>query len=137
MIEQLLLIAGAAILALLGTIHLVYTFFTNKFDTHDPAVGEAMKTTSPILTKETTVWKAWVGFNASHSLGAMLIGAFYIPLAISHMEIIRASWWFSLLPMIIGLSYLILAQKYWFSAPFRGILFATISFIAAALFINF
>ena len=41
-----------------------------------------MKQTSPVLTKDTTVWDAWVGFNASHSIGAMLVAAFYIPLAV-------------------------------------------------------
>lgn len=72
---QILLIMGASIFGILGVIHLMYTFFTNKFEAHDSSVTEAMKKTSPALTKETTVWDAWIGFNASHSLGAMLVGA--------------------------------------------------------------
>ena len=51
--EQILLIIGASIFGLLGTIHLLYTFFTNKFEAYDSSVNEAMKATSPILTKET------------------------------------------------------------------------------------
>ena len=88
MIEQVLLIIGASIFGLLGTLHLLFTFFTNKFDAHDPNVTEAMKNTTPVLTKDTTLWDAWIGFNASHSLGAMLVAAFYIPLAAFHMNLI-------------------------------------------------
>jgi hypothetical protein len=36
-----------------------------------------MKQTSPVLTGETSMWDAWVGFNTSYSLGAMLFAADY------------------------------------------------------------
>jgi len=136
LIEQILLIVGAVIFGTLGAIHMVYTFFTNKFDAFDNKVTKAMKNTSPVLTKETAMWDAWVGFNASHSLGAMLLTAFYVPLAISNMEVIRETQWFSILPVIIGFSYLVLAKKYWFKIPFIGILVSTICFIGAALLVN-
>ena len=133
---QILLIIGASIFGILGTIHLLYTYFTNKFEAHDTAVTEAMKGTSPILTKETSVWSAWVGFNASHSLGVMSFAAVYIPLAASYFQIIQQSLWFSFLPVIIGLSYLALAKKYWFKTPFVGILISTICFVGAAVLIH-
>ena len=136
MIEQVLLIVGATIFGILGSIHLLYTFFTNKFDAFDPTATKAMRATSPILTKETTMWDAWIGFNASHSLGAMLVAAFYVPLALINMEIIRESVWFSILPVAIGLSYLALAKRYWFKIPFIGILISTICFVGAAISIN-
>jgi len=132
MIEQILIVVGATIFGVLGAIHLLYTFFTNKFEAYDPRVTEAMKGTSPVLTRETTVWRAWIGFNASHSLGAMLITAFYLPLAIWHFDLIADSRWFSLLPVVVGLSYLALARKYWFRIPFVGILLATLCFVGAA-----
>ena len=136
MIEQILLIVGATIFGTLGTMHLAYTFFSNKFDAFDENVTKAMKNSSPILTKETTMWDAWVGFNASHSLGAMLVTAFYIPLATTNIEVIRDSEWFSILPVVIGLSYLALAKKYWFKIPFIGILMSTACFIGADVIIN-
>jgi hypothetical protein len=40
MIEQILLIIGAAIFGVLGTLHLYYTFFTNIFMT---ATGKLQK----------------------------------------------------------------------------------------------
>jgi len=134
--EQILLIVGASIFGVLGAVHLLYTFFTNKFDAHDASVTEAMKGTSPTLTKETSMWRAWIGFNASHSLGAMLVAAIYIPLTVSYFPVIQASIWFSVLPVFIGLSYLTLAKKYWFKIPFTGVLIATLCFSGAAVLIN-
>ena len=133
---QILLIIGASIFGILGTVHLLYTFFTNKFEAYDSTVTEAMKGTSPILTKETSVWNAWVGFNASHSLGAILVAAVYIPLTTSYFYIIQQSAWFSSLPVLIGLSYLILAKKYWFKIPFFGVLISTICFAGATVLVN-
>jgi len=133
---QILLITGAAIFGLLGTVHLMYIFFTNKFDPHDLSVKDAMMGTSPVLTKETTVWKAWIGFNASHSLGAMLVAGFYIPLTLSNFAVIEQSPWFTWLPVLIGLSYLFLAKKYWFKIPFFGVLISTICFASAAILVN-
>lgn len=134
--EQILLVVGASIFGVLGAMHLLYTFFTNKFEAYDPLVTEAMKSTSLVLTKETTVWKAWIGFNASHSLGAMLFAGIYIPLTVSYFTVIQQSLWFSTLPVIIGLCYLFLAKKYWFKTPFIGVLISTVCFIAAAVLIN-
>jgi len=136
MIEQILLIVGASIFGILGAIHLAYTFYSNKFNAFDPAVTKAMKRTSPVLTRETTIWNAWIGFNASHSLGAILVAAFYIPLALSNMELIQESAWFSFLPVIIGLSYLVLAKRYWFKIPFIGILISTVCFVGSAVILK-
>ena len=133
---QILLIIGASIFGILGIAHLLYTFFTNKFEAHESKVTEAMKGTSPILTKETSMWSAWVGFNASHSLGVVLVAAFYIPLTVSYFYIIQQSTWFSFLPVFIGLSYLALAKKYWFRVPYIGVLISTFCFVAAAVLIN-
>ncbi|MDF1667071.1 MAG: hypothetical protein P1V97_35335 [Planctomycetota bacterium] len=133
--EQVLIIVGASIYGLLGTIHLLLTFFSNKFEAFDPAVTAGMKESTLILTRETTVWKAWIGFNGSHSLGAMLIAAFYIPLTLQHFHVIEESLWLTLLPSIASLSYLGLAWKYWFKIPLIGITMASLAFIAAAVII--
>ncbi|WP_199490935.1 LIC_13387 family protein [Marinobacter vulgaris] len=133
---QALIIIGASIFGILGAIHLLYTFFTDKFNAYDSSVTEAMKGVSPILTKETSIWNAWVGFNASHSLGAILVACFYIPLSVSDFNVIQQSVWFSYLPVIIGLSYLILAKRYWFKIPLIGVSISTVCFVLAAALIN-
>jgi hypothetical protein len=135
-ISQVLFIIGTGIFGILGFVHLIYTFFTDKFNAYDPDVTEAMKGTSLNITKETTVWRAWIGFNASHSLGAIIFAAIYIPLAFSHIEFIANNSWFAVLPSIVGFSYLLLAKNYWFKIPFFGFLLSTICFIGAFVFIN-
>ncbi len=136
MISQILFIIGASIFGVLGFVHLIYTFFTDKFNPYNSDVTVAMKSTSPVLTKETTVWRAWIGFNASHSLGAIVVAAIYIPLALLHIQFITNNSWFSVLPSIIGFAYLLLAKNYWFKIPFFGILISTICFVSAFVLIN-
>ncbi|MDI9243844.1 hypothetical protein [Marinobacter sp. CHS3-4] len=133
---QTLLILGAAILGILGAVHLFLTLFTNKFEAYDSSVTLAMKEASIVLTKETSIWKAWVGFNVSHSIGCIMLAGFYIPLSWSHYELIQQSIWFSYFPAVIGVFYLILAKAYWFKVPLIGILISTICFIGAAVLKN-
>ena len=133
---QVLLIVGASIFGLLGVAHLYFTFFTTNFEPHDASVKTAMEGTSPVLTKETTMWRAWVGFNASHSLGAMLLPAVYLPLTIFHFDLVQNSLWFSWLPVFVAIMFLILAKQYWFRVPLLGILISLVCFTAAAILIN-
>lgn len=133
---QILIITGAAIYGLLGSLHLFYTLFSDKFDPHDLAVKEAMKATSPRLTRDMTLWNAWIGYNASHSMGAIMVAAFYIPLTLWNFPFLEQSLWFSLFPVVIGCISLVLAKRYWFNIPFYGILISTLCFIGAAAIIN-
>lgn len=127
---------GASIFGLLGFVHLIYTFFTDKFNPYSPDVTAAMKSTTVTITKETTIWYAWVGFNASHSLGAIIFAAIYLPLAFSHIEFIANNSWFAILPSIVSISYLLLAKSYWFKIPFFGFLISTLCFVSAFVLIS-
>ena len=134
MIEKYLWIAGSMPFIVLGTIHLLYTFFTNKFSSGNNTLEEEMKISFPILTKETTMWKAWIGFNASHSSGVIYIGLINLILAIKYFYIVKSPV-FLLLNIVTVLFYLWLARKYWFKTPFTGVLISACCFIAAAVII--
>lgn len=136
MVVKLLWLTGATIFLILGTIHLLYTFFTNKFDARNRDVIQKMKDTSPLLTRDTTMWKAWIGFNASHSAGAIFFGLINSILVLQYFSVIQYSLLLHLLNIITAIFYLWLGKKYWFKIPFTGILVSTICFIAAAI-INF
>jgi len=69
--------------------HLLTTFLSNKFEAFDASVTEAMKATSSVITKETTGLSAWTVFNASPSLGVMLVAAVYVPLAMFYFELLQ------------------------------------------------
>ena len=133
MLEKILIISGGSVFLILGLIHLIYTFFTNKFYARDMATTEKMNNTSPILTNETTMWKAWVGFNASHSSGAIFIGLVNIILVVQHFEVYQNSFNILILDICTGVFYLYLAKKYWFKIPLIGVLIATGCFILAML----
>jgi len=133
MTAKLFILIASSIFLILGTIHLIYTFFTNKFLARDVEINEKMKSTSPILTKETTVWKAWIGFNASHSAGAIFIGLINIILVCQHFEVYQNSFNILLLDICTGIFYLFLAKKYWFKIPLVGILIATSCFIISMI----
>jgi hypothetical protein len=133
---QALLIAGAAIFGLLGSLHLAYTFFTDKFLPRAGGVAEAMKGTSPVLTRQITMWDAWVGFNGSHSLGAILFGAVYLILATQHMELLAHSRSLLLVAVVTSAAYLWLAYTYWFRIPLAGIAAATTCFVSAFLLLT-
>lgn len=128
-----LLVASAAIILLLGLAHLLYTFRGPKLHPRDPALQEKMKAVSPVLTRETTMWKAWVGFNASHSGGAILFGLVW-----GYLALMQATWLFQSsfllgLGLVFLLSYTVLGKLYWFSIPFRGISLATALYLAALI----
>jgi len=133
MLAQTLIITGAAVLGLLGTVHLLYTLFTDKFNPRDAATMAAMRVGHPVLTRRTTLWRAWVGFNASHSLGAMLFAALYLILSIGHIELLRSSSALLWLAVVGAGGYLLLAQRYWFRTPLIGIAISTACFLGAAL----
>jgi hypothetical protein len=132
-VDQLLFVVGAAIYGVLGTLHLLYTLFTRRFDPRDPAARAAMEATTPVLTRDTTMWRAWVGFNASHSLGAIVLAAFVLLLAVRHMPVLVAAPEFAWLAVVASLSYVALARAYWFRIPLVGAAIASACFLAAAV----
>lgn len=136
MVAQVLMIIGATLFGLLGAAHLIYTFFTNVFDSRDAATTEAMKCTSPVLSRDMTMWSAWVGFNASHSVGILLFAAVYLLLAARHMSLLRQSPELVWLPVLGVGSYVVIALRYWFIKPLIGAAITTSCFLGAALILT-
>jgi hypothetical protein len=120
-----LITASAAVTGLLGSIHMLYTFKGNKLHPRDEAVTLAMQSSHPVLTRETTVWRATKGFNASHSLGVMLFAVVFGYLSTWHAAVLHESAFLLALGMLTLLAYLALAWRYWFSIPLRGIALAS------------
>lgn len=129
-------LAGAAILGTLGSLHLVYTGFTQRFDPRDPALVPAMQATSPRLTRATSMWRCWIGFNASHSLGVLLFAALYGLLATRHADVLRASPLLAWLAPAGAAAYTALAWRYWFRVPLTGAALATACFCAGAVLLG-
>jgi len=120
-----LIAASAAVLGALGCIHLLYTFHGNKLDPRDSSVRVAMERANPVITRQTTVWRATKGFNASHSLGIIAFALVYGYLALWRSVVLGGSLFLLALGMVVLLAYLALARRYFFSIPFRGVALAT------------
>lgn len=134
-VAPMLTAGSAGIVMVLGLIHLLYTFSGDKLEPRDNALKARMKEVPLVITPETTVWKAWVGFNASHSSSAILFGVVYGYLSIAHSAFLAQSPFLQLLGLLFLGWYAFLAKRYWFNAPFRGILLATLLYVIA-LFIQ-
>lgn len=126
-----LVAASAAIILMLGLIHLLYTFRGPKLQPRDSALQVRMMEVSPVLTRETTMWKAWIGFNASHSCGAILFGLVYGYLALAHGALLFQSPFLLLIGLALLAGYIFLGKRYWFSIPYRCILLATALYLLA------
>ncbi|HEY2739369.1 MAG TPA: hypothetical protein VGK45_13260 [Thermoanaerobaculia bacterium] len=127
-IARALVTLSASILFALGSIHSLYTFWGPKLTPRDPALQARMREVSPVISRETTMWKAWIGFNASHALGALLFGLVYGYLAIAQPAVLFRSVFLLAVGFCLLLSYLVLGKTYWFRVPFTGILLAFVSY---------
>ena len=113
-------ISGLIVLAM-GTGHLFLTFFTNKMDPRDPALLARMKEVKIRLSPDVTAWDTHIGFNASHSYGAMIFGAIYAYLALIHPAFLLQSDFLLAFGAVVFAAYIFLAIRYWFWAPLTGL----------------
>jgi hypothetical protein len=101
------------------------------FTPRDPALQISMSQIAPVLTKETTMWRCWVGFNASHSMGLILFGLVFGFLALAHGKLLFRSPFL----LVVGLAMLggvaVLCKVYFFSAPLRSISISLACYIAS------
>src|SRR5215469_2807097 len=128
----ILLILGGAVFGVLGGLHAVYTLLDlrnpRRLVPVDPSVADAMANSALRLSRGgTDMWRAWIGFNFSHSLGLLLLaglavwaGARINTLPVGIMPVLT----------LIGCVYLVLALRYWFRIPAIGAAIGTACFAA-------
>ena len=131
------MVASGAIFFALGTVHLVYTFHGRKLRPRDAALEARMAEVSPGISRETTMLRTWVGFNASHSLGAMLFGAIYAWLARAQPDVLFGSDFLLGLGLAWLAAFAWLGWRYWFSVPFRGIVLSFACYAVAVALARF
>ena len=102
MAARILMVFSASIVLTLGVLHLVSTFRGPGLTPRDHALQISMSQSSPVMTKETTMWRCWVGFNASHSLGLILFGSVFGYLALAHGQLLFQSPFL----LVVGLAML-------------------------------
>ena len=125
-----LVAAGAAVILVLGSLHLLYTFRGTKLHARDAQLMAAMKEVHPVITRQTTMWRAWIGFNATHSFGAIIFGVVYGYLAVAHGAFLFQSAFLMGFGLLVLAGYVVVGRLYFFSVPFRGIVLATALYAA-------
>src|ERR1700740_992626 len=115
----ILLILGGTVFVVLGALHAVYILLDlrnpRRLVPADLSVAQAMANSALRLSGgRTDMWRAWIGFNFSHSLGVLLFAglAFW---AGSRFNTLPVSIIMPALTLI-GCAYEVLALLYWFRA---------------------
>lgn len=125
------MVVSAGIILTLGVIHLVYTFWGPNLTPREPALQMSMEQVSPVVTKETTMWRCWVGFNASHSMGLILFGLVFGFLALARGEILFQSPFL----LVVGLAMLggmvVLSKLYFFTGPLIGVSISLVCYLSS------
>jgi hypothetical protein len=129
----ILLILGGAVFGVLGGLHAIYTLLDlrnpRRLVPADPSVAQAMANSAVRMSRGgTDMWRAWVGFNFTHSLGVLLFAALAV-WAGSRSNRLPVG----ILPALtlIGCVYLVIALRYFYRSPAIGIAIGTACFAAA------
>lgn len=132
-IPSALVATSAGIILLLGLMHLLYTFRGPLLHPRDPGLETRMMAVSPVISEETTMWRTWIGFNATHSFGLILFGALYGYLAMRQSAWLFQSWFLLALGFALLVGYSVISRLYFFSAPFRGVVLAAALYSAGII----
>jgi hypothetical protein len=129
----ILLIFGGTVFGVLGGLHAIYTLLDlrnpRRLVPVDPSVAHAMANSAVRASRGgTDMWRAWIGFNFSHSLGLLLFAALAVWSG-SRINTLPVG----VIPTLtlIGSIYLVLCLLYWFRIPVIGVAIGTGCFGAA------
>jgi hypothetical protein len=125
------MVVSASIAFALGAFHLVSTFWGSNLTPRDPALQISMSQISPVITKETTMWRCWLGFNASHSMGLIWFGLVFGFLALAHDQILFRSPFLLVVGLAMLGGFVVLCKLYFFSAPLTGISISLACYVAS------
>jgi len=130
-----LFILGTVPFILLGAIHILYsvrdTWSPKKLTPYDDSVRVSMQRSTLALTRQTTMWRAWLGFNISHGIGVLFFGLIYLTLAISDFALITRITLLQYFALTVSVSYLVLSVKFWFHIPTIGSGIGTACFLVS------
>lgn len=131
---QTLFILGSLPFIVLGFAHGVYTLIEERrpfrLTPHKPEVREAMKSSTIAIHPTTNMWRGWLGFNYSHSVGAVAFGLIYFILAQSEFETLAGNPLLLWLPVVVSGSFVLMAWRYWFIIPLVGTALGFVCFAA-------
>ena len=123
--------AGAAIFALLGLVHLVFTLRDfgprpRYFRPRNAALLPAMQQTwTNLVPGGRDYWSAILGFSLSHAIGLLLFALLIVLAAVQPID------WLKWILVAIGVTYSVIAWRCWFRIPLLGALLGTVLMAAS------
>ncbi len=134
-LARYLYLGGGIPLFLLGVAHVRETPLSptdrKGLSPRDPDLPAQMARSTVRLTRETDVWRAWVGFNLSHSLGAIALPVLVWATGYSSAIFSQNAAVCVPLAALFAALYVLLAVRYWFRIPLLGCLLTCASFLAS------
>ena len=133
---QILIIVAALPFLLFGAGHGVLTLRDLKhpraFTPPDPALRQAMQQSNIRFHPSINLWKAWLGFNLTHSLGLVFFGAAFLRIGMFEPDTFASSPTIQVVAVLVSTIYLVLSLKYFFFKPVMGSAIGLVCFLAAA-----
>ncbi|ADB34841.1 hypothetical protein Kfla_5837 [Kribbella flavida DSM 17836] len=118
---RIALLLAAFLYALLGTGHAVLALrdvrHERSFVPTDPSVLQTLKNTGVSAMPGATFWRAWLGFNLSHSLGLLQFAGALVVLALRAGDEFSDSGVFVLAGLVVAVVYLAVAGRFFFRPP--------------------
>jgi hypothetical protein len=127
------MLVSAGIALVLGCLHLAYTLTGSRLLPRDAALQSAMEQAHLSITRETTVYRAWIGFNASHSLALILFALVFGHLALQQPRLLFESNFLLAVGFALLAGFCVLARLYWFSIPFAGVTIALLCYAVSVV----
>jgi hypothetical protein len=128
---KILMVLSASMIFTLGVVHLVYTFWGPNLTPRDSTLQISMSQIAPVITNETTMWRCWVGFNASHSMGLILFGLVFGYLALADGQFLFQSRFLLAVGLAMLIGFVVLCKIYFFSVPLTGISISLACYVAS------
>jgi hypothetical protein len=92
-----------------------------------------MKGARLAFNRRADVWRAWLGFNLSHSLGLFLFGAGVLVLVRRRFELFAGSLDVQVATVLVAAAYFVLALRFWFWGPAFASAVGLLCLLASAL----
>lgn len=133
---QLLIIAGASVFLVLGALHGALTLrdlqHPRAFTPPDPALRLAMQQSSIRLHPAINLWRAWMGFNLTHSMSLVLFGGAFLHVGLFEPDAFASSLLFQTVAVVVSAIYLVVSLNFFFSRPVIGSTVGLVCFVVAA-----
>jgi hypothetical protein len=77
------------------------------------------------------MWRCWMGFNTSHSMGLILFGLVFGFLALARGQILFQSPFLLVVGLAVLGGFVVLSKVYFFSAPLAGTSISLACYVAS------